>query len=190
MKKREKIKYLLGYGRRMPELIAPTTRLHASWIESRDEWGRGVHQAGSGLHADADVDSPAGFAAWVERLLVSEDPSVPAREGWVHCTFRWIVEGDRFLGAIALRHELNDFLLNAAGHIGYGVRPSARRRGLASWALAETLPEARKLGLDRVLITCDVDNIGSARTIEGRGGVLEDIRDTEIGTVKRYWIAL
>ncbi|WP_433790228.1 GNAT family N-acetyltransferase [Actinoplanes sp. CA-252034] len=171
----------------MPELIAPTAALHASWIESRDEWGRGVHQDGAGLREVDEVDTPEGFAAWVDRLNAA---AKQAPEDWVACSFRWIVEGDRYLGAIALRHELNDFLLEAGGHIGYGVRPSARGNGLASWALARILPEARALRLDRVLVTCNVDNAASARTIERNGGVLEDVRDTGIGTVRRYWITL
>lgn len=174
----------------MPELIVPTARLRESWLESRDEWGKGVHQDGAGLRPGVELDSPQGFAAWVDGLIAAEDRNLPAPEGWVHCTFRWIVEGDRYLGGIALRHELNDFLLRAGGHIGYGVRPSERRRGLASFALGEMLVEAGKLGLDRVLVTCNVDNVGSARTIESRGGVLEDVRATEIGTLKRYWITL
>ncbi|GIE74577.1 acetyltransferase [Actinoplanes philippinensis] len=171
----------------MPELTAPTAALHASWIESRDEWGRGVHQDGAGVRETDDVDSPEGFADWVARLT---DAEKQAPDGWVPCTFRWIVEGDRYLGAIALRHELNDFLLEAGGHIGYGLRPSARGNGLASWALARILPEARARGLERVLITCNVDNGASARTIERNGGVLEDVRDTEIGRIRRYWITL
>jgi len=174
----------------MPELIPPTVRLHRAWLDSRDEWGRGVHQDGSGLRPADEVDSPAGFAAWVGRLNDEEDPAKPVAADWVHCTYRWIVEDDRVLGAISLRHELNEFLLQAGGHIGYGVRPSARRRGLATWALAETLRAAAKLGLDRVLITCNVSNVGSARTIENAGGVLEDVRDTEIGRVRRYWVTL
>jgi len=174
----------------MPELIPPTVRLHRAWLDSRDEWGRGVHQDGSGLRPADEVDSPAGFAAWVGRLNDEEDPAKPVAADWVHCTYRWIVEDDRVLGAISLRHELNEFLLQAGGHIGYGVRPSARRRGLATWALAETLRAAAKLGLDRVLITCNVSNVGSARTIENAGGVVEDVRDTEIGRVRRYWVTL
>jgi predicted acetyltransferase len=109
--------------------------------------------------------------------------------GRVRCTYRWIVEGDRVLGGIALRHELNDFVLRV-GHIGYGIRPSSRRRGLATWALGRTLEEARVLGLDRVLITCEVDNIASMKTIERHGGILDDVRDTEHGTVRRYWIKI
>jgi predicted acetyltransferase len=172
----------------MADLIAPAARLHASWLRSLDDWGRGVHQDGAGLRPEDDVDSPDGFAAWVRRLLREADPAEPLSEDRIHCTYWWIVEDDEVLGAIALRHELDDFLLRAGGHIGYGVRPSARRRGLASFALGGVLPYAAGLGLTRVLVTCSVDNEGSRRTIERNGGELEDIRDTEIGRLRRYWI--
>ncbi len=88
-----------------------------------------------------------------------------------------------------MRHELNDFLLRAGGHVGYSVRPSERGRGRATWALGEILVAAGKRGLNRVLVTCDVDNPASARVIENNGGVLEDVRDTELGTLRRYWIS-
>jgi len=94
------------------------------------------------------------------------------------------------LGAIALRHTLNQLLTDVGGHIGYSVRPSERRRGLATWALGLTLDEARKLGIDRVLITCRVTNVASARTIEKAGGVFEDVRGTGPDQVRRYWIDL
>ncbi|MDG4825025.1 GNAT family N-acetyltransferase [Asanoa sp. WMMD1127] len=104
-----------------------------------------------------------------------------------HGSPRWIVEDGRILGGIALRHKFDDDI----GQIGYGVRPSARRRGLAGWALGEMLKEAREaLDLDRVLIPCLADNAASARTIERNGGFLECIRDTEYGPVRRYWITL
>jgi len=174
----------------MLELITPTVRLRDSWLDARSEWGVGVHQDGSGLHADDEVDTVDGFAAWVGRLRRSADESIPAGPGLVHATYWWIVEDDVYLGAISLRHRLNDFLLRAGGHIGYGVRPSARSRGVATWALDAVLEHARALGLDRVLITCDDSNLASARTIEKGGGVLEDIRPTELGLTRRYWITL
>ncbi|MEV4641014.1 GNAT family N-acetyltransferase [Actinoplanes sp. NPDC049548] len=174
----------------MPQLIAPTTRLHRQWLAARDDWGRGVHQDGSGLRPDDDVDTPEGFTAFVRKLLRESDPSVAPVPGWVHCTYWWMTEGDEVLGTISLRHELNDLLLESGGHIGYGVRPTARRRGLASWALGEVLGHARGMGIDRVLVTCKVDNDPSRRTIEAHGGVLEDVRDTEQGRVRRYWIKL
>ena len=172
----------------MPEIIAPAAALHRQWLELRDDFGRGVHLDGAGLRKEDDVDSAAGFAAWVERLGRESDPAEPVVPGWVHCTYWWIVEGEAVLGSIALRHELNDFLLDAGGHIGYSVRPAARRRGLATYALGEVLKAARARGIDRVLITCDVGNVPSRRTIEHFGGVQEDIRETVLGTVRRFWI--
>lgn len=173
----------------MPKLISPTIRLRDSWLDSRDEWGR-EYQSGAGLHPGDDVDTADGFAVWIERLHRAADPSIPVGEGLVPATYWWIAERDTYLGAITLRHALNDFLLRAGGNIGYGIRPSARRRGLATWALGAVLPQARALGLDRLLVTCEDGNLPSARTIENCGGVLEDVRDTELGPTRRYWITL
>ncbi|MGW4164471.1 GNAT family N-acetyltransferase [Streptomyces sp. NPDC004788] len=176
----------------MPELITPTARLHTSWLEAHAEWAPGENQDGAGLWLapDADLTDPGAFADWVALLRAQADRSRPLADGRVHATNWWIVEDDTYLGAIDLRHELNDFLLKAGGHIGYSVRPSARRRGLATWALAAVLVEARALGIDRTLLTCDDTNIASARTIERNGGVLEDVRETEVGLKRRYWIAV
>ncbi|WP_328886170.1 GNAT family N-acetyltransferase [Streptomyces sp. NBC_00316] len=169
----------------MPELIAPTTRLHSAWLEARDEWGPGLHEDGFGLGPSDEVDSPDGFAAWVALLADASGPK--AVENGRGCTYRWIVEGDRVHGGIALRHGLNDHVPQC-GHIGYGIRPSSRRRGLAGWALGRMLDEARGLGLDRVLIVCEVDNLASVKTIEHHGGVLEEVRETAHCPVRRYWI--
>ncbi len=167
----------------MPDLIAPTTRLHTAWLEAHDDWGPGVHEDGFGLRPSDEVTSSAGFAAWVARLTEDFDPAEAA--GRMRCTFQWIVDTDRVLGGIALRHEFSEL-----GHIGYGIRPSERRRGLATWALGRMLVEARTLGLNQVLIICAIDNIASAKTIERNGGILEDIRATEHGPARRYWIKI
>jgi predicted acetyltransferase len=172
----------------MPELILPTMRLRDSWLDARDEWGLDIHQPGSGFHADDDVDTAAGFSAWVGRLADEANVAVPCAEGRVHADYWWIVEEQRYLGCITLRHALNDFLLRAGGHVGYGLRPSARGHGLAAWALRMTFPRAQELGLDRLLVTCDDSNTASARTIENAGGMLEDVRETELGLTRRYWI--
>ena len=149
---------------------------------------RGLHEDGFGLLPTDDVGSRAGFTLWLERLAEESDPATRLGAGRVHCTYRWIVERDQVLGGIALRHEIDDVLTNEVGHIGYCIRPSARCRGLASWALGQILGEARVLGLNKVLIVCSLDNTASARTIERHGGVLEDIRNTERGPLRRYWI--
>lgn len=96
------------------------------------------------------------------------------------------------LGITRLRHRLNPSLKIEGGHIGYAVRPSARRQGCATRQLALVLDRAREIGLARVLVTCDDDNTGSARTIEKNGGVLEDKRTSPHSDklIRRYWIDL
>ena len=161
--------------------------LHRAWLEAHAEWGPGLHEDGFGLGPSDEVDSPAGFAAWLARLADHSDPTSNADQH--ACVYRWIVEGDRLLGGTALRHGDDDYV-RWAGHIGYGIRPSARRRGLASWAMGRMLDEARVLGLDRVLAVCALDNVGSVRTIERGGGVFEGIGDTPFGPARRYWFDL
>jgi predicted acetyltransferase len=171
----------------MPELIPPTARLHAAWLEAQAEWGPGQQEDGFGLRPSDEVRSPAGFAAWLTRLASQSELADGA--GGHRCLYRWIVEDDRVLGGITLRYGSDDYV-RWAGHIGYGIRPSARRRGLASWALGRMLDEARAVGLDRALLVCAVDNLASAKTIERCGGVLESITGSKYGPVRRYWIDL
>ncbi|MGW6200604.1 GNAT family N-acetyltransferase [Kribbella sp. NPDC055110] len=173
----------------MPELIEPTVDLRDSWMESASEWGE-AHQDGAGLWEADDLNTIDGFAAWTQRLREQSDDSIPITPERVPATYWWIVDGITYLGAITLRHALNEKLLEGGGHIGYGVRPSARGRGLATWALGAVLDRARARGMDQVLVTCDDDNVASARTIERNGGVLEDIRETWLGLARRYWITL
>lgn len=173
----------------MPHLIEPATHLQHAWLAARDEWGRGTHQPGSGLRPTDDIDTTTGFTRWVTRLHHEADETRPPAPGLVHARYWWITEPDGIvLGAISLRYTLTDFLLRAGGHIGYSVRPSARGRGIARWALTEVLTVAGRRGINPVLVTCDDDNHASARVIEKCGGVLEDIRHTEIGHKRRYWI--
>jgi predicted acetyltransferase len=179
---------LAGTVRSVPELISPTVRLRDSWLASREEWGRDAGQDGAGLRAGDDVDSAAGFARWAGRLAGQADTSRPAGEGRVHASYWRITEDGTYLGAITLRHELNDFLLRAGGHIGYGIRPSARGRAWPPGHCSQSWSGHRRRACARVLVTCGDSNLASARVIEKTGGVLEDVRETELGLTRRYWI--
>jgi predicted acetyltransferase len=109
----------------------------------------------------------------------------------VPSTFLFAFVGPRIVGRVAIRHALNDPLERVGGHIGYVVVPEFRRRGYATMILRRSLRIAcEKLGLGRILVTCDDDNTGSIKTIERNGGILENIvtaHDLD-KPVRRYWI--
>lgn len=99
-------------------------------------------------------------------------------------------ERNLVVGAVNIRHYLNESLLLDGGHIGDGVRPSERRKGIATGMIGLALEECRKLGIRRVLMVCDKDNIGSAKSIRNNGGVLEDEPVVDGIPQQRYWIDL
>jgi predicted acetyltransferase len=112
--------------------------------------------------------------------------------GWIAVSTFWLAEGDEYIGTVNVRHELNEWLLRYGGHIGYGIRPSRRRMGYGKLICKLGLEEARKLGLRRVLITCDADNIGSKNIIESNGGIFENEVPQPDRPVpkRRYWFDL
>jgi predicted acetyltransferase len=124
-----------------------------------------------------------GFAQYVQQVLdqALADAARPAHH--VPSTTLWWVDGDEYLGRIAIRHRLTAALLQTGGHIGYDVRASVRRRGHATAMLAAALPIARRMGIDPALITCDVTNVASRLVIEHNGGQFEDERDGKL----RFW---
>lgn len=134
----------------------------------------------------------SSFSEYLDFLAVRECGEYHP-EVYVPQTACWLsTPQGEILGISRLRHYLTPALEIEGGHIGYAVRPSARRQGCATRLLALMLEKARALSLARVLVTCENDNIGSARTIEKNGGVLEDRRlSPDSGKwIRRYWIAL
>ena len=106
-------------------------------------------------------------------------------------TYFAIREGDdKIVGMINIRHKLNDYLIKRGGHIGYGVRPTERQKGYATEILSLGLKRCKELGIKKALITCDKDNIGSAKTIQKNNGILEnEFLDEESNKItQRYWI--
>ena len=128
------------------------------------------------------------FDYYLENLELAE-----ARDGLVPDSTFFLLddERNRLLGAVNIRHYLNEGLLQDGGHIGDGIRPSERRKGYATKMIGLALEECKKLGIDKALICCDKDNIGSARSIINNGGVLEnEIVDEDGEVVQRFWISL
>ena len=167
----------------MTELVTPDSRWYDSWAATLAEFGED-YPHGSGCPPEGQPLDRESCAAFVADRLRYGDAEVVLPDDRVHCDYYWITDGAETIGFLALRHRLNDYLLREGGHIGYSIRPSRRREGHALRALVLALPRAAALGLDRVLLTCDEDNLGSRLVIEKAGGVLEDIRADK----RRYWI--
>jgi predicted acetyltransferase len=124
------------------------------------------------------------------RRLSDYRAGVNLPEGLVPSTLLVADVAGHVVGRTSIRHELNEFLARKGGHIGYGVLPACRRRGYATEILRQSLIIARSVGVGRVLVTCDDDNVGSIKTIESCGGKLESVQSDEPGSpdFRRYWI--
>jgi predicted acetyltransferase len=167
-------------------LVRPSRRYRDSFFEASDEF-----------EPDEDTlvyereRATKDFDAFVRSVDAwSHGRDLP--RGWVASSTFWLVDGDDYIGSVNIRHELTDWLLRFGGHIGYAIRPSRRRRGYGTLICRLALDEAHVIGLDRVLITCDADNVGSRKIIEANGGVFEnEEREHDRAVPKlRYWVDL
>lgn len=167
-------------------LTRPSLDLYDSWACCVAEFEPGHIPASAMWLLDREPEVSREYcAALIKAVEAVADTSRPPRGGLVHADSYWVTEDQVVIGFLQLRHTLNDYLLEEGGHIGYSIRPAYRRRGHATRALGLALHRARDLGLNRVLVTCDDDNLTSAKTIESQGGVLEDVRADK----RRYWIS-
>ena len=181
-------------------LVPPDPRYQGSYLEALEELAAegnahyldlvlpaepGFPGASFSLQSLAD---PATFEEFCTYTAALAEPDTARPAGWVTTTHLWMIADDAgedvVVGRVSLRHALTPWLLEVGGHIGYAVRPSARRRGYATAALAQMLDVAAAHGIDPVLVTCDDDNIASRKVIEANGGVLEDVRNTKM----RFWV--
>ena len=158
-----------------------------------EDYRREFLEAGDSMDGAGPLRRIADGREWLRHIRSFESPET-LPEGLVLATQYVLVrESDgRLLGMLQLRHYLNDYLARYAGHIGYSVRPCERRRGYAKRMLAMALGEAKKLGLERVMISCAVGNEASRRTILANGGVYENSVWDEVDgeMLERYWITL
>lgn len=154
------------------------------YIKEFQDYGSTINGVGGLKRYIGDYDG------WLKKL--EEDRTrIPSKEKVPAETFMLIRENDnKLLGIVNIRLCLNDILLEHGGHIGYGIRPTERRKGYATYQLYKALEFCDEKGLDKVLVTCDKSNIGSAKTIQNAYGVLENeiIDPTDGEVIQRYWI--
>jgi predicted acetyltransferase len=168
-------------------LVKPTEALRDEYLLFYQEWKNG----GETMVPLVISRDPADFASMVKELH-DEAHGVDLPEGWLPASTYWLVtEQQRIVGAVNIRHGLTEALFQTGGHIGYGIRPSERRKGYATQILALSLEKAKELGIEKALVVCDATNVGSEKTILKNGGVPDTNFIEEDGNVvKRFWIAL
>jgi predicted acetyltransferase len=165
----------------VPGLLMPSVEVHSSFLDAMAEF---LKEGGDSQEFDTSWETAHGFRRYVERLHGDAREEARRPVGRVPQTTFWWIDGSTYLGRLSIRHRLTPALREVGGHIGYDVRPSARRRGHASAMLAAALPLANTMGIDPALITCDDTNVASRKVIERNGGVLAE-RD---GEVLRFWV--
>ena len=129
------------------------------------------------------------FPAFIKRMRDHEiGRNLP--KGYIPSSYYWLVDESGFIGETTIRHCLTKALRKDGGHIGYGIRPSKRKMGFGKKILALALRKAKKLGIHRVLVTCDSGNMGSRKIIEINGGVLWNKIRLGGKLRRRYWIKI
>lgn len=145
----------------------------------------------TGIHGGAELTqfNESNFDKWLDYVYAPAGTNTFGYDKVADDTFL-ILKNDIVVGIVNVRYELNEFLLNIGGHIGYSTHPDFQGQGIAKAALAYALTVLKNKGNDKALITCDDKNIGSAKVIEANGGILENTVPFGNQTVRRYWISL
>ncbi|MEE6181460.1 GNAT family N-acetyltransferase [Bacillus pretiosus] len=169
------------------KLLKPTNEYSEQIIEYREAFLHADEQP----HGSSSLQNFDSLDKWFEKVSIQEVEENLQGNRVPSSQFLSFEKGE-LIGFVNIRHRLNQELLLESGHIGYSVHPNKRRQGYATKQLQLALDEAQKLGLQKVLITCDKVNIASAKTIQKVGGMLEDevvsVHTGEI--VQRYWIEI
>ncbi len=144
------------------------------------------------IDGGAGLDDYSNISEYLEYLELFKRKETVPNNFVTSSTYMAINEDDKIVGIVNIRHELNEYLLNFGGHIGYGVCKSERQKGYATEMLRLAILKCKELGIDKVLVTCNFDNIASEKTIKNNGGIFENeifVVDEDTN-VKRFWIDL
>ena len=155
-----------------------------------DEWVEYNNTHDSDHSPWAIFSDHKNFKEYIKNTLIRETPNDP-RYVPSSLFYAYDIKRDVMVGAVHIRHYLNDKLLFDGGHIGDGIRPTERRNGYGTKIISLALDACKKLGIEKVLITCNKNNIASAKAIQKNGGILEnEVIDEDGKIIQRYWINL
>lgn len=168
------------------ELVVPSSEFESAFEHFYEDFAQ--HDVeNSEYYLEGKID----FLKYIARLT-DEAAGINLRKGYVPCSHFWLIDSARaILGAIRVRHNIdNDFLALEAGHIGYDIAPSYRRKGNGKLMLKLALSKAAELGIEKALLTADKDNLASRGVIEANGGEFENIVVGKVfpNPLARYWI--
>ncbi|GAE32704.1 GNAT family N-acetyltransferase [Halalkalibacter hemicellulosilyticus] len=168
-------------------LTKPSIDLKEEYLSFYKEW----LDSGENMIPWVIEKDPSNFEKMVQ-FLMDNEKGVNLPDGWVSDSTYWLLNNDRrIIGVVNIRHQLTEFLLNSGGHIGYGIRPSERRKGFATKLLFLSLEKAKELGIKKVLVVCDETNLGSYIVITKNGGIPDsDFTEEDGNIVNRFWIEL
>ena len=169
-------------------LVIPTLEHKQAAMEYRQEWLE--KEPDTSIHGSRGLHRYENYEGWLDNIEKIKTGRLEFA-GQVPSTTYFGVYDNKIIGTIDIRNYLSEPLLIRGGHIGYGVRPSERRKGYATKMLTLALDECKKLGITKILVTCDKNNTASSKTIQKCGGVLEnEFIDDGGGIVLRYWIEI
>ena len=168
-------------------ITRPSMEYESEYLSFYQEW----KDSGEDMVPWVISKDPSNFQGMI-RFLFDSEKGENLPENWVPDSTYWLInENRKVIGAVNIRHRLNDKLVNSGGHIGYGIRPSERRKGYATKLLSLSLEKAKELGIQKVLVVCDEGNKGSEKTIMTNSGVRDmDFIEEDGNIVKRFWIEL
>ena len=171
------------------KLISPSKEFEKEAVEYIQEF----QKYNSEINGVGGLDRYDNYEEWLLKLEKDLDISnIPEGKVPANTYFFVRIQDNKIIGMINIRHKLNEFLFNEAGHIGYSIRPTERKKGYGTLMLKLGLEKCRQLNLDKVLITCDKINVASAKVIQSNNGVLENeiFSETFSEIIQRYWISL
>ena len=166
-------------------LARPTMDLKEEYIDFYQEW----KESGEEMIPFVIKKSPVNFQSMLDYLSDCEKGIEPP-ESWIpESSTYWLIDNNEMVGVVNIRHRLTEALFKTGGHIGYGIRPSKRRKGYATQILSLALEKSKELNFDKVLLVCNSTNDASKKVILNNGGIsAKDFIDEQNNILKRYWI--